>query len=108
VAEALARIAMLLVVLQDRDEYRYDVGHRHQVSKHKVQPPAQNLAADENRVLVPAATDHANVALIRPSAAVWASGHPHAQLLILQAEALQLGLEPVEDPWQHALGFRER
>ena len=71
---------------------RHDLLPLDQVLQHEVQPVAADVAADVERVLVAAAADDADVALVRPGAAVRAAGHAHADRLAGQA---QVGQRPL-------------
>src|SRR5947209_20524509 len=88
VAEGLACVAVLLEMLKERHQRRHDVVLVHKVLEHEVQPVTENVAAYEDRELVAAAADQADVALIRPRAAVRATGHAHTQLFLFQTKAL--------------------
>ncbi len=63
---------------------------RHQVLQLEIQPVAQHVAADKEDVLVAAAADDADVALVGAGAAVRAAGHAHAERFVLQPQLLQL------------------
>src|SRR5579859_5172392 len=99
-------------IVLERFEYRkqrwHDVGHRHQIAEHEVQAMPNNVAAYEERVLVAAAADEADLALVGPGAAVGAARHADAKCLILQSQALQLGFQLVDEARQCPFRFGER
>src|SRR5438270_4882323 len=90
ITETLFRPSFFLEVLKQRPQRRHNLGQRDQILEQEVEPMAQDMAADVNRVFITAAANQTDVALVRPSAAVRATGHPHAELLVLQPQPLQL------------------
>ena len=65
-------------------------------------------AAEEDRVLVLRLAHQADVAVVRPGAAVGAAGHPRGEHFVLQAELVELGFELVDHARQHALALGDR
>ena len=105
VSEGFARLAVVLEAFKDRRERRHNIVFVHEVLEHEVQSVPKDMAADEDGELIAAASDQADVALVRAHAAVWATGHAHAQLLIFQPEPPDLRLKAVNNGRQEPLGL---
>src|SRR3954453_17300751 len=90
VAKALAGLAVVAVAFQQRLQRLDDLAQRYQLLEQEAEPRADEIAAYEDRVLVAAAADHADVALVGADAAIRAAGHADADLLVGQAQPLDL------------------
>ena len=108
IAQALALHALLLEAAKDRRQQRHNIAAKHQVFQHEIEAMAQEVTADKDAELVAAAADDADVALVRPDAAVGAAGHANADLLVFESQALQFHVQLVDDAGQGALGLGDR
>src|SRR5262245_43332699 len=93
VAKTFADCSVPLVILEQWRQGRHDVVHRHEVLEQKIEPRADQIAADEQCVLVPGAADDADVALIGAHAAIGTTRHAHADLFAVQTQAAYLRVE---------------
>src|SRR5262249_449653 len=100
VTEALGLPPVLFELSQQLPQQRYDLTPRHQILQHEVETITEGAAADEKRILVPAAADDADFALVGAGAAIRAAGHTDADPLLLQPQRLQFRFECIDDPRQ--------
>src|ERR1700722_9137824 len=84
ISKSFTTLAVDLKILQQRHEQRHDFVERHQIAQDEVEPSSQHVSAYEDGELIAAAAYEADVALIRPHAAIGATGHADAQLFAFQ------------------------
>ena len=76
-----------------------------EILQHEIEPVSEHMAADEQAILIAAAPDDSNIALIRTGAAVGTTGHPDAQPLLIQPQPRKFAFKLIDDSRKRSLGF---
>ena len=108
VAERLARLAVVLEEMEQRQERRGDSFALHKIGEDKIEPFAEELSTDKDRVAVFGFADERDIGIVRSRTAVRTSGHADGKRLLLQPEPREFDFQLVHDPRQRAFTFRNR